>query len=224
MITIHKDSQVSATIDLFSTFLVHKNTLSTPQYLQKLATRLVEGQQQKHAGIAFITARFFKKLSLQEFFDTEFTLDNAQWCIAQEHGYENWENVIERDDKPSTEFENLLDAMLAGDIKKLKYALQAKPELINQQSHYPHKATLLHYTGSNGVEAYRQVVPENLANIIDYLLQAGANVKQKAAIYSGCTARELLETSKHPYEAGVIKAAQAVYERFANTPKTTRIS
>lgn len=216
---IHKDSHVSAAIDLFDDLLADKNKCSTSDYLTVLAKRLIEGHRNRHTGITFITGRFFKKPTLTECFESTFTLENAQWCIAQEHGYQDWEAVIAQDDQPNTAFEDLIDAMLAGDLKTLQNTLQNKPEWVHHLSHYPHKATLLHYTGSNGIEGYRQVVPKNLADIIECLLNAGANVWLKANLYGGCTARELLETSKHPYEAGVITQAQAVYNRLASAPK-----
>lgn len=216
---IHKDAQVSAAIDLFEDLLARKSTSRTPDYLQILAERLVEGHQRQHVGIAFITGRFFKTPTIDAFFKTAFTLADAQWCIAQEHSYIDWQQVVNTKDQPDTNFENLIDSILAGDLATLQRALQDKPEWIHHTSHYPHKATLLHYTGSNGIEGYRQVVPQNLADIIECLLLAGADTNLKAKVYSGCTARELLETSKHPYEAGVIESSQAVYDRFAKASK-----
>ena len=72
----------------------------------------------------------------------------------------------------------------------------------------------MHYTGSNGVEGYRQIVPSNLAEIVDFLLEVGADQKLEANVYGGCTARELMETSKHPYESGVIKEVQKIYNKY----------
>jgi len=214
MSPIYKDPQVEAMLDLFAGLLDTKKTIDTAAYLQSLAERLFEGYQKEHTGIVFTTGRFFNSSILADYFKKTFTLENAQWCIAQEHGYQDWDEVLSANDKADIHFELLIDDMLTGNEQALISALQNKPELIHQQSHYPHKATLLHYTGSNGIEGYRQIVPQNLAKIVEYLLHAGADTRHKAKLYNGCTARELLETSKHPYEAGVIKAVQAVYERL----------
>lgn len=213
---VYQDPEVSASIELFGDSLDQKHHLNTVDYLFSLAERLVVGHQQHHPGIGFICARFFQTPSVDTMFDMPFTLDNALWCITQEHSYQDWDDAISRNDKPNAEFENLIDTLLMGDIKKLTHALKAKPEMIHQTSHYPHKATLLHYSGSNGVEGYRQIVPSNLALCIEQLILAGADIEQKTTIYGGSTAQELLVTSKHPYQAGVIEDAKNIYERFAN--------
>ncbi|NNE01456.1 MAG: ankyrin repeat domain-containing protein, partial [Pirellulaceae bacterium] len=65
--------------------------------------------------------------------------------------------------------------------------------------------TLLHYCGSNGVETYRQVVPTNLPQLTQLLIDAGADVNATAEMYGGnCPTLGLLITSAHPAEAGVV--------------------
>jgi hypothetical protein len=72
----------------------------------------------------------------------------------------------------------------------------------------------LHYAGTNGVESYRQIVPLNLSEIVDFLIASGADVTSKANIYGGSTPRELFETSKHSHESGVHKDVIAVFKKY----------
>ena len=74
------------------------------------------------------------------------------------------------------------------------------------------RATVLHYAGSNGVESYRQVVPLNLADIVDFLIRAGADPQAEATIYGGSTARALFESSTHPIQANVHEKVAAVFQ------------
>ena len=85
----------------------------------------------------------------------------------------------------------------------LRGLLSSDPSLVRRRSSFGHRATLLHYVGSNGVETYRQRVPMNLAEIARLLVEAGADVNARAEMYSGSTVLGLLVTSDHPARAGV---------------------
>jgi len=54
-----------------------------------------------------------------------------------------------------------VDAIISGNITTLKRLLHENPELIWARSTREHRATLLHYTGANAVEGYRQKTPKN---------------------------------------------------------------
>ena len=86
--------------------------------------------------------------------------------------------------------------------------------MISERSQYGHSATLLHYAGTNGVESYRQVVPLNLSEIVDFPIASGADLTSKANIYGGSTPSELFETSKHSYESGVDKDVITVFKKY----------
>jgi hypothetical protein len=104
--------------------------------------------------------------------------------------------------------------MLSGNLSSLKRLTGETPDLISARSQYGHGATLLHYAGTNGVESYRQVVPLNLPDIVEFLLASGADPASKANIYGGNTPRELFETSKHSYESGVHHDVIAVFKKY----------
>ncbi len=215
-VTVHKDPEVESLIDLYDGLLAASNyQLPIKSHLEQLSKRLLSGHEQKHAGIQFVSARKFGRKSMAEIFSSEFTLEDARNCVAQDFGYENWNEVNKLgDSKPDAGFESLVDSLLAGDLEVIKHAIATEPELVHQRSSYPHKSTLLHYTGSNGVEGYRQVVPSNLADIVDCLLSSGADMFLEAQVYGGCTAEELMKTSKHPHDAGLFEELQKVFHRY----------
>lgn len=218
-INVHKDPQVSSLIDLYDGLLSASNyQLPIRSHLELLAERLLLGHMNKHPGIIFVTGRKFGRKSMDEIFSSEFSLEDARNSVAQDFGYQNWNEVNKLGEiKPDAGFESLVDSLLAGDLEVIKHAIAIKPELVHQRSSYPHKSTLLHYTGSNGVEGYRQVVPSNLVEIVDSLLSTGADISLQAQVYGGCTAEELMKTSKHPHEAGLFEALQNVFNRYQNT-------
>lgn len=64
---------------------------------------------------------------------------------------------------------------------------------------------LLHYTGANGVENYRQRTPSNITDIVKLLISAGAEIDAEAGMYGGgATALGLAATSIWPSKAGVL--------------------
>lgn len=133
-----------------------------------------------------------------------FTLQDARETIAREYGFASWPDAeVHGTEPPDPTFEFAVDTLLRGDIVQLRALLVANPALIRQRSSYGHRATLLHYVGSNGVETYRQRVPLNLAAVTELLLSAGAEVNAAANMYGGSTVLGLLLTSDHPAQAGV---------------------
>jgi hypothetical protein len=142
----------------------------------------------------------------EEIMARDCTLDDARDTIAREHGFADWPDVEERgSEPPDTDFEAAIDAVLSGDAAALRSLLERRPSLVHDRSGFGHRATLLHYVGSNGVETHRQVVPRNLAEIARVLLDAGADVNATAGMYGGSsTTIALLTTSDHPARAGVV--------------------
>ena len=143
---------------------------------------------------------------------TKFTLADAQFVIAREHGFESWPKFAKhvtglmRDNSPVAQFETAVDAIVAGDITTLRKLLRQNPDLIRARSNRRHRATLLHYVGANGVENFRQKTPKNAVAVAEVLFRAGAEVDAMADMYGGATTLGLVATSVHPFLAGVQNA------------------
>jgi ankyrin repeat protein len=104
-------------------------------------------------------------------------------------------------------FESAVDAVIRGDVVTLAQLLRENPTLINERSALPHRATLLHYIGANGVEDERQITPPNAVEIARMLLDAGAEVDAAAEMYGGgSTTLGLVASSCHPARAGLQRA------------------
>jgi ankyrin repeat protein len=137
------------------------------------------------------------------------TLAAAQFVLARAHGFESWPKLAEhiaattRANSPINHFEHAVDAIIAGDTATLEKLLRQHPALIRAHSTRRHQATLLHYISANGIEGYRQKTPQNIVQIAELLLHAGAAVNAVADVYGGSTTITLVATSLHPERAGV---------------------
>ncbi len=140
----------------------------------------------------------------------------AAETIIAEFGFESWDQVNSSRPSPGQiAFEYAVDMLLTGNLSALKSLLRRNPSLSRQRSVFGHKASLLHYCGSNGVELFRQRVPLNLPDIIELLITHGADPSAQMKVYGGLyTALELLETSTHPVVAGIRDRAIKTIRRF----------
>lgn len=130
-------------------------------------------------------------------------LETAANCF----GYKSFKHARSQGNIPiDKSFEKAVDYLLAGDLSSLKLQLNKDPNILLRNSQYGHKAGLIHYIGSNGVEFWRQVVPSNLIEILKFLLDKGAKPDMWNNIYGNpSTLKGLIESSVHPYKAGVIQ-------------------
>jgi ankyrin repeat protein len=150
--------------------------------------------------------------------EAKLTLADAQFIIARRHQFESWPKFVKQIEalneagSAESQFERAADAIVAGDLVKLKRLLDKNYELIRMRSTREHRATLLHYVGANAVEGYRQGTPKNIVAIAQFLLQAGAEVDadfdygQMLKRYperKGSTTLGMVATSCHPAVAGV---------------------
>jgi ankyrin repeat protein len=132
---------------------------------------------------------------------------DAELVVAREHGFEDWSALaaFARDvqrDGPARRYETAVEAMLAGDVERLRSMLRAHPELVRARSSRRHHATLLHYVAANGTE--RQRTPPTAVEIAKTLLEAGAEVDALADMYEQrCTTMGLLVSSSPPAQAGL---------------------
>jgi ankyrin repeat protein len=114
-------------------------------------------------------------------------------------------------DLPVSDFEAAADAIVNGDIGKLKALLRDSPQLIRERSARDHHSTLLHYVSANGVEDFRQKTPKNIVEVTGLLLHSGAEVNAESDAYGGgSTALMLAATSSHPERAGVQDGLMAI--------------
>lgn len=179
------------------------------EQLDRQAQRMVEAHESGNKAVTTHVTCWHPELtghSVEEIMERELTLDDARETVAREYGFNNWSDAEKRGtEPPNPNFEAAVDALLAGDVAALKALLEQQPSLIHEQSSFGHRSTLLHYVGCNGVETYRQVVPSNLAEIAQLLIDAGSDVNATAEMYGGnCTTIALLITSAFPAEAGVV--------------------
>jgi len=142
--------------------------------------------------------------------DAKFSLADARLTIAREHAFESWPKfkkhieAVRRKDSLVSKFESAADAVVTGNIAKLKRLLRENPKLIRQRSTRSHQSTLLHYVSANGVEDFRQKTPKNAVEVAKILLAARAEVDAANADYGGRgTTLGLVATSSPPDEAGV---------------------
>lgn len=140
----------------------------------------------------------------------KFVLADAQLVIARMHYFESWPKLVQHIEALEAEhprvmrFEAAADAIIAGDIRKLRALLEAHPELVHERSTRAHRAPLLHFIAANGVEDYRQLSPPNAVDVARALLDAGAHVDAATDVYGGgSTALNLVATSTPPRIAGV---------------------
>ena len=152
--------------------------------------------------------------SLDVIFKADFRLVDARLSIAKDCGFVNWEAVeIEGNIPFNLAFEKAVDTLLAGDLASLKIQIREQPDLMGMRSPYGHQATLLHYAGSNGVEMWRQQTPYNLPEMVQFLLEAGADKNATIQVYGGhFTTWEMVATSAHPHAAGVVEVLKRILD------------
>lgn len=195
--------------NIFSQMVRYKNVLV---HLSAQATNLYEEHKKGNSDVTaeihnsfppLRGARSRKRSEMIMAYD--FSLSDAKLTIAREHQFEDWLEVEEKGNKQFNPlFEKMVDAIIGGNLDLLRNGLRSNAGLLSERSPYNHGATLLHYTGSNGVEIRRQIVPPNLLEITEFLLVSGADVNATAWCYERqMTTFRLARSSAHPRSAGI---------------------
>lgn len=216
---VYIPAEVAQVHELYGSLLAEEQRLQPiQQQLAAQAERVWEAHQSGNPTAAIFLRSWHPVLVGHDdsaIAKAELTLEDARETIAREYGFARWSAVeVLQDLAPDPEFESAVDALLRGDVHTLQEQLHSHPSLVREQSRFGHRATLLHYCGSNGVETFRQVVPRNLAQLTEILLDAGAAVDASANMYGGATALTLLVTSRHPADAGVVDETVKVFRDF----------
>ncbi len=150
-----------------------------------------------------------KKLSM---LTRSLSIEDFQLTIARAYHYAQWQKVKTSKDLFDWTFEEAVDHIVYGRIGDLEALLDRYPYLVQARSSYAHRAGLIHYVSSNGVEMWRQIVPDNLVNITKSLLKHGADPHMASLIYGGGTkVINLIESSAHPHNAGISKELEALF-------------
>jgi ankyrin repeat protein len=148
--------------------------------------------------------------------DAALSIDDARLAIARHYDFLDWPSLsahvelVARDGAVFV-FESAVEAVVNGELGALQDALRGDPLLVRARSSRVccfdppvHRATLLHYVGANGVEAYHQKTPPNAIEIARTLLQADAGPDAVADMYGAeCTTMSMLVSSDHPARAGL---------------------
>ena len=155
----------------------------------------------------------FLGASPEKIFEAKLSKADLQLVIARAYGFADWSIAKSAGNQAFSEpFEKAIDLLLSGAKKELLDLLTAQPELLHQRSAYGHHAGLIHYLGSNGVEIWRQVVPSNITEIANMLIELGADKKMKAPIYGISDVKMLIDSSAHPWDAGIGQELSSVFD------------
>jgi len=150
--------------------------------------------------------------STHKIFKAQLNEADCKLTIARSCSFEDWDAVSALRHKTiDNEFERAVDLLLCGAYYQLKSLLIQSPYLIHQHSDYGHYAGLIHYVTANGVELWRQYLPSNIVDLTQLLLEFGADIDMRSNIYGGTeTLLQLLQTSCHPWDAGVGEALVSI--------------
>ena len=208
MTEIYMCDPVRKVRDLYATSPISEFK-TTFDLLQAHAEILLAAQQSDDKTATFQISNWhpvWVSKKADEILAADFTADDARLTLARELGFADVEDAKKRSSDLDQTFEACVDIVLAGDLAGLKSQLTANPSLAKQTSSFGHRATLLNYLGSNGVETWRQVVPMNIVEVARVLLDAGAEVAATMNVYGGqFDTIAMVETSAHPAEAGVVQ-------------------
>ena len=178
------------------------------EHLRALSERMWSGLQQGLPAILAEISNYHPDhlgKSTKEILALNLQPGDCRRTIAAEYGFAGWEELeVLPAIRYDTEFETAVNNLLDGNLGDLKQQIYDQPDLISRRSAYGHQATLLHYTGSNGVEFWRQRVPANLLAATRFLIESGADRSATMKVYGGAhTAHALAATSAHPFAAGI---------------------
>ena len=147
--------------------------------------------------------------------DHRLNMDDIQYIIARAYHFQDWDDVASNEAQLDRQFEAAVDDLIFGRKQALEHKILADPKLLRKRSYYGHHAGLIHYIGSNGVEIWRQRVPDNIVEMTKMLLDAGADPYMFSDLYGGTMGvLGLVESSAHPFDAGISGQLAALLKRY----------
>jgi len=213
---VYRPKVVQQIQNYYGVSIHHFSFHTIQEHLSALATMLHQGIQSNYDYL-YVQINNYHPLHLgepiAELKEADIDLIDCQWTIACEYGFKSWEDVLDlRKTEYNKPFEEAVDYLLDGNFQALQELIKACPSILTASSQYGHKATLLHYTASNGVELWRQQVPSNLPEMTAHLIQMGVSKWTLMNVYgSQYDAMTLLKSSIHPYNAGIGLEMEAVF-------------
>jgi len=141
--------------------------------------------------------------------------ENLDLVIARSLGFDNTEHYLSNAfEYLDPAFENAVHSILQGDLDTFKSLITSSPALLYHNSKLGHRARLVDYLSSNGVEYWRQIVPDNADLILDEICKFGFDTFVTNNIYGGSTLRGLIVSSAHPKAAGIEKRLLEVLSKY----------
>jgi hypothetical protein len=134
-------------------------------------------------------------------FSSNINYEDLEAVVLEEYGFISWDEAKSAGNFDPV-FEQAVSMVLTGDLDSIQRLLSKHSILINQASKFGHEANLVQYLAANGVEIWRQYVSQNVLEMMDLLIENGADPDAKNNIYGGSTLRSLIETSDHTFQSG----------------------
>jgi len=186
-------------------------------YLQAQAEVLAKAHQRKSPAVYWQISNWHPELvgkKCAQILKTPFSDYDAQWTIAREHGFADWDDAQRRGNTHADlDFEYAVEAVINGGAEELHALLHQNPKLIHATSSFGHRATLLHYIAANGVETRRQKIPSNAVDIVQTLIAAGARTDALMHVYNGqFDTLSLLTSSAHAVNSGLTEHITALLQ------------
>ena len=205
---IYRANTVAEIQSFYGSLLFPKEGISIYDHLDDIALKLYDGLKKREPILYTEMNNYhpqFLGVDKKILANRDFSLEDCRYTIANEYGFKSWAEVgMLKDSYYNMAFEKCINALLSGKKSELFRLLTKNPSLAKGKSNYGHEATLLHYCGSNGIELWRQQVPYNLAEMIEILIDFGADRNSQMKVYGGYhTAYSLFMSSAHPYDAGI---------------------
>jgi len=216
----YKHNVVRNIQDYYAETLDHRPHEKIKDHLLLISEKMYEGILQK---LPFLYSQLnnyhpsYIGQSIEELRTQNITQLDCKECIANEYGFSSWEQVNILNPSYNHGFENAVNALLIGDFEALFLMLKNDNEIINTKSDYGHEASLINYVASNGVEMWRQQVPKKLIELTTLIISFNPE-DSKMKVYGGhFSTYDLLVTSAHPKEAGILEELKILLSEWRNT-------